>query len=120
MEEGVLSGMMSCFSHPPSPSLRLFSRVIAEEGFGSLWRGNLANVLRYFPTQALNFAFKDYFKNLINFKKVGLESEREREEEEEGVGRMGMRGKVRGRQERYKGIMCESTPKSTWVVCSCL
>jgi len=46
-----------------------FRRVVAEEGFGSLWRGNLANVLRYFPTQALNFAFKDYFKNLINFKK---------------------------------------------------
>jgi len=27
----------------------------------SLWRGNTANVIRYFPTQALNFAFKDYF-----------------------------------------------------------
>merc|ERR1712202_82113 len=26
------------------------------------WRGNLANVLRYFPTQALNFAFKDSIK----------------------------------------------------------
>jgi len=39
-----------------------FRRVIAEEGVGSLWRGNLANVLRYFPTQALNFAFKDQFK----------------------------------------------------------
>jgi hypothetical protein len=23
----------------------------------SLWRGNTANVIRYFPTQALNFAF---------------------------------------------------------------
>jgi len=39
-----------------------FKRVIADEGVGSLWRGNLANVLRYFPTQALNFAFKDQFK----------------------------------------------------------
>ena len=39
-----------------------FSRVIKEQGFGSLWRGNLANVLRYFPTQALNFAFKDTIK----------------------------------------------------------
>jgi len=39
-----------------------FKRVIADEGFGSLWRGNFANVLRYFPTQALNFAFKDQFK----------------------------------------------------------
>jgi len=42
-----------------------FRRVIAEEGVGSLWRGNLANVLRYFPTQALNFAFKDQFKRLF-------------------------------------------------------
>lgn len=32
-------------------------RTIADEGFGSLWRGNLANCVRYFPTQALNFAF---------------------------------------------------------------
>ena len=39
-----------------------FSRVTAEQGFGSLWRGNLANVVRYFPTQALNFACKDFYK----------------------------------------------------------
>jgi solute carrier family 25 (adenine nucleotide translocator) protein 4/5/6/31 len=45
-----------------------FSRVIAEEGFGSLWRGNLANVLR-FPTQALNFAFKDNFKRMFGYNK---------------------------------------------------
>lgn len=44
-----------------------FKRVIAEEGVVSLWRGNLANVLRYFPTQALNFAFKDYFKRMFSF-----------------------------------------------------
>jgi len=42
-----------------------FRRVIADEGVGSLWRGNLANVLRYFPTQALNFAFKDQFKRMF-------------------------------------------------------
>ena len=35
------------------------SRVIKEEGFLKLWRGNIANIARYFPTQALNFAFKD-------------------------------------------------------------
>merc|ERR1712170_228630 len=29
------------------------------------WRGNLANVLRYFPTQALNFAFKDTIKGIF-------------------------------------------------------
>ena len=31
----------------------------------SFWRGNLANVIRYFPTQALNFAFKDKFKQIF-------------------------------------------------------
>lgn len=46
-----------------------FSRTIKDEGFGALWRGNVANVIRYFPTQALNFAFKDYFKRVFGFKK---------------------------------------------------
>lgn len=40
-------------------------RVPREQGFFSLWRGNLANVIRYFPTQALNFAFKDTYKKLF-------------------------------------------------------
>ena len=31
----------------------------------ALWRGNLANVIRYFPTQALNFAFKDTYKKIF-------------------------------------------------------
>jgi len=44
-----------------------FSRVVAEEGTASLWRGNTANVLRYFPTQALNFAFKDQFKRMFGY-----------------------------------------------------
>jgi len=38
------------------------SRVNAEEGVAAFWRGNLANCIRYFPTQALNFAFKDKIK----------------------------------------------------------
>eukprot|EP00475_Leptophrys_vorax_P008431 TRINITY_DN15467_c0_g1_i1.p1 TRINITY_DN15467_c0_g1~~TRINITY_DN15467_c0_g1_i1.p1 ORF type:complete len:414 (+),score=46.37 TRINITY_DN15467_c0_g1_i1:87-1244(+) len=46
-----------------------FSRTIRDEGVSSLWRGNTANVLRYFPTQALNFAFKDYFKRMFGYKK---------------------------------------------------
>jgi len=37
-------------------------RIPKEQGFLSFWRGNLANVIRYFPTQALNFAFKDKYK----------------------------------------------------------
>jgi len=40
-------------------------RVPKEQGFFSLWRGNLANVIRYFPTQALNFAFKDTYKRVF-------------------------------------------------------
>ncbi|VVC99769.1 ADP,ATP carrier protein 1-like [Leptidea sinapis] len=42
-----------------------FIRIPKEQGIGSLWRGNLANVIRYFPTQALNFAFKDVYKGLF-------------------------------------------------------
>jgi len=42
-----------------------FKRVVAEQGVGSLWRGNLANVVRYFPTQALNFACKDFYKKWL-------------------------------------------------------
>ena len=41
------------------------SRVTSEEGVKALWKGNGTNVLRYFPTQALNFSFKDYFKRLF-------------------------------------------------------
>merc|ERR1712102_243560 len=40
-------------------------RVLATEGIVPFWRGNLANVLRYFPTQALNFTFKDTVKALF-------------------------------------------------------
>jgi len=46
-----------------------FRRTTADEGVVALWRGNTANVIRYFPTQALNFAFKDYFKKMFGFKK---------------------------------------------------
>merc|ERR1712001_279065 len=42
-----------------------FTRVHNEQGFLSFWRGNVVNVVRYFPTQALNFAFKDTYKNLF-------------------------------------------------------
>lgn len=38
------------------------ARTFRNEGILPFWRGNLANVLRYFPTQALNFAFKDSIK----------------------------------------------------------
>merc|ERR1712121_604442 len=40
-------------------------RTFKTEGLLPFWRGNLANCLRYFPTQALNFAFKDTIKALF-------------------------------------------------------
>ncbi|CAH8593519.1 unnamed protein product [Schistosoma turkestanicum] len=38
-------------------------RTFRQEGLLPFWRGNLPNCLRYFPTQALNFAFKDKVKS---------------------------------------------------------
>jgi len=45
--------------------LDCFTRVGTEQGFLAFWRGNFTNVIRYFPTQAFNFAFKDFFKTLF-------------------------------------------------------
>uniref|UniRef100_A0A6U0KYD3 ADP/ATP translocase n=1 Tax=Minutocellus polymorphus TaxID=265543 RepID=A0A6U0KYD3_9STRA len=42
-----------------------FSRVASEQGVGAFWRGNLTNIIRYFPTQAFNFAFKDTIKAMF-------------------------------------------------------
>ena len=46
-----------------------FRRTAKNEGVVALWRGNTANVIRYFPTQALNFAFRDTYKSMFAFKK---------------------------------------------------
>merc|ERR1712168_290677 len=54
---------------PYSGVLDCTKRVLATEGVVPFWRGNLANVLRYFPTQALNFAFKDSIKAMFNVQK---------------------------------------------------
>ena len=48
------TGIMDCFT-----------RVASEQGIKAFWRGNLTNVIRYFPTQAFNFAFKDTIKALF-------------------------------------------------------
>ncbi|CAD5211726.1 unnamed protein product [Bursaphelenchus okinawaensis] len=39
-----------------------FVRVFKEQGPVTFWRGNGVNVIRIFPQQALNFAFKDAYK----------------------------------------------------------
>lgn len=42
-----------------------FSRIASEQGILAFWRGNFTNILRYFPTQAFNFAFKDTIKKIF-------------------------------------------------------
>jgi solute carrier family 25 (adenine nucleotide translocator) protein 4/5/6/31 len=42
-----------------------FVRVGKEQGIKAFWRGNLTNIIRYFPTQAFNFAFKDSIKAMF-------------------------------------------------------
>ncbi|CAI5481690.1 unnamed protein product [Closterium sp. Yama58-4] len=39
--------------------------IVKEEGFWALWRGNGTSVMRYYPSLALNFAFKDYYRVLF-------------------------------------------------------
>merc|ERR1712151_482192 len=42
-----------------------FARIYQEQGLAAFWRGNFTNILRYFPTQAFNFAFKDTIKKIL-------------------------------------------------------
>jgi len=44
-------------------------RILRNEGVRSFWRGNFASVIRYFPQQALNFAFKDEIQRVFKVKK---------------------------------------------------
>jgi len=65
-DEMIKSGRLS---EPYKGIIDCSRRVVSEEGFLAFWRGNTANVIRYFPTQALNFAFKDQFKRMFGFNK---------------------------------------------------
>lgn len=58
-------GESSSITKPYTGIIDVFVRVPAEQGVMSLWRGNMANVIRYFPTQALNFMFKDFYKQYL-------------------------------------------------------
>lgn len=49
-------------------------KTYRSEGILPFWRGNLANCIRYFPTQALNFAFKDKVKAVFKMKKTDSEA----------------------------------------------
>jgi len=62
MDAMIKSGALE---HPYTGIVDCTQRVVKEEGVKALWKGNGTNVLRYFPTQALNFSLKDYFKRLF-------------------------------------------------------
>merc|ERR1719228_1093325 len=52
------------------------ARTLTNEGVFSFWRGNFASVLRYFPQQALNFAFKDELQKKFKISKNATKTER--------------------------------------------
>jgi solute carrier family 25 (adenine nucleotide translocator) protein 4/5/6/31 len=56
-------------SEPYKGVVDCVQKTLRTEGVIPFWRGNLANVLRYFPTQALNFAFKDTIKAMFKVDK---------------------------------------------------
>mmetsp|Transcript_9583 Transcript_9583/g.8604 ORF Transcript_9583/g.8604 Transcript_9583/m.8604 type:complete len:309 (-) Transcript_9583:450-1376(-) len=60
---------VGALKEPYKGPIDCFRRVIAEEGVMPLWRGNAANCLRYFPTQALNFMFKERIKQQFKVSK---------------------------------------------------
>ncbi len=51
--ERPYNGIIDCTKH-----------TLDTDGVLSFWRGNFTNVIRYFPTQALNFAFKETLRDL--------------------------------------------------------
>merc|ERR1712036_44710 len=57
----ILSGEMKRYTGMGN----CFMRHITELGPTSLWRGNVANCIRYVPTAAFNLAFKDNIKKLF-------------------------------------------------------
>lgn len=54
MSRRTYNGMLDCFKS-----------LCAEQGVKSLWRGNSANVIRCFPSHALNFVLRDQYRLLF-------------------------------------------------------
>eukprot|EP01066_Platyproteum_vivax_P008232 Platyproteum_vivax@DN3408_c0_g1_i1.p1 len=57
--------MATIHTKPYAGVVDCFKRVYLEQGLISFWRGNWANCVRYFPTQALNFAFKEKYQKFF-------------------------------------------------------
>jgi len=66
----VILCMLVFFASVTVPYLVGLTSWYSVTGVIPFWRGNLANCLRYFPTQALNFAFKDKIKAMFAMKKT--------------------------------------------------
>ncbi len=62
----ILLQVQSTSSGPSYPNMyRAITGVYSAEGLSGLWRGNLVNCARYFPTQAMNFAFKEKYQRMF-------------------------------------------------------
>lgn len=54
----IVSGEVAAYSG----TVGTLRRIVREQGARSLWRGNVPNCIRFFPTQAFNFCLKDRIK----------------------------------------------------------
>jgi solute carrier family 25 (adenine nucleotide translocator) protein 4/5/6/31 len=61
---------------PYSGFFDCFGSIYKQDGFTGLFRGNLISCLRYFPTQAINFAFKDHFKKVFPIRQTDSHGKR--------------------------------------------
>jgi len=59
MKQGALQAPYRGFFH-------CTGRIFRTEGLRSFWKGNLASCVNHFPSQALNFFFKDQVKAVFN------------------------------------------------------
>jgi solute carrier family 25 (adenine nucleotide translocator) protein 4/5/6/31 len=66
-DEMIKSGRLT---HRYKGVIDCFQRVTTEEGYLALWRGNVSNVIRYFPTQAFNLALKNEFQRMFGYNKT--------------------------------------------------
>eukprot|EP01084_Bolivina_argentea_P216862 368314_1 len=60
IRKGTLEGRFRGIGH-------CASWIYGNEGVVAFWKSNFTNCLRYFPTQALNFTFKDLIKTIPTF-----------------------------------------------------
>ncbi|KAL7979507.1 hypothetical protein Chor_004665 [Crotalus horridus] len=65
LKDFLAGGVAAAISKTAVAPIERVKLLLQEQGVLSFWRGNFANVIRYFPTQALNFAFKDKYKQIF-------------------------------------------------------